>query len=70
MFKDLSMESRNTQTQKCAPIQCTIGARNVEEKVPKILNYCFPKKAEKIPGYVISNFLFHCSDSNGCKKID
>ena len=24
MFKDLSLESRNIQTQNCAPIQCTV----------------------------------------------
>ena len=29
MFKDLSLESRNIQTQNCAPIQCTIWPRNV-----------------------------------------
>ena len=28
MFKDLSMESRNIQTQNCAPIQCTVWPRN------------------------------------------
>ena len=29
MFKDLSLESRNIQTQNCAPMQCTIWPRNV-----------------------------------------
>ena len=29
MIKDLSLESRNTQTQYCAPIQCTVRPRNV-----------------------------------------
>ena len=28
MFKDLSLESRNIQTQNCAPIQCTVWPRN------------------------------------------
>ena len=27
-FRDLSLESRNTQTQNCAPIQCTVWPRN------------------------------------------
>ena len=35
MFKGLSMESRNTQTQNCAPIQCTVLPRNVVSKVLK-----------------------------------
>ena len=30
MFKDLSLESRNIQTENCAPIQCTVWPRNVE----------------------------------------
>ena len=29
MFKDLSLESRNIQTQNCAPIQCTVWPRYV-----------------------------------------
>ena len=28
MFRYLSLESRNTQTQNCAPIQCTVWPRN------------------------------------------
>ena len=28
MFKDLSLEYRNIQTQNCAPIQCTVWPRN------------------------------------------
>ena len=28
IFKDLSRESRNIQTQNCAPIQCTVWPRN------------------------------------------
>ena len=28
MFKDLSLESRNLQTQNCAPIRCTVCPRN------------------------------------------
>ena len=28
MFKDLSLESRNIQTQNCAPIKCTLWPRN------------------------------------------
>ena len=28
MYKDFSMESRNIQTQNCAPIQCTVWPRN------------------------------------------
>ena len=30
MFKDLSLESTNIQTQNCAPIQCTVWPRNVQ----------------------------------------
>ena len=30
MFKDLSLESRNINTQNCAPIQCTVWPRNEE----------------------------------------
>ena len=29
MFKDLSLKSRNIQTQNCAPIQCTVWPRDV-----------------------------------------
>ena len=29
MFNDLSLESRNPQTQDCAPILCTVWPRNV-----------------------------------------
>ena len=29
MFKNLSPESRNIQTQKCAPIQCTVWLQNM-----------------------------------------
>ena len=32
MFKDLSLKSRNRQTQKCAPIQCTVWHRNVQKR--------------------------------------
>ena len=32
IFKDLSLESRNIQTQNCAPIQCTVWPRNVGAK--------------------------------------
>ena len=35
MFKDLSLESRNIQTQNCAPIQCTVWPRNAFLHEPK-----------------------------------
>ena len=33
MFKNLSLESRNIQTQNCTPIQCKVWPRNEFEQI-------------------------------------
>ena len=54
MIKDLSLDSRNIQTQNCAPIQCKVWRRKVE------LGIRFQFFVQNTPLFH-SSFVFHCA---------
>ena len=55
MFKVLSLESRNIQTENCVPIQCTVWPRN--EAMHRTRYACMSIQLQNSPNNFISNCL-------------
>ena len=73
MFKDLSLESRNIQTQYCAPIQCTVSPRNGKNLTEKLLFSVrdFPSKLKYIGAEgAFGKFLGSVTDYGYLKKVE